>query len=174
MISRKRALLLAATGVVIAVVAWAHWPRSPLPDGIVADRVVVLKSERRLELFDGRDLLRSYDISLGREPVGPKRKQGDRRTPEGTYRIDYRNAESSFHRALHISYPRPAQVAAARARGEPAGGLIMIHGLPNGAGYVGRLHLLMDWTLGCIAVTNTEIEEIWRVVPDGTRVVIEP
>ena len=89
-------------------------------------------------------------------------------------RAVWRAGSIALHQTLHISYPRPAQVAAARARGEPAGGLIMIHGLPNGAGYVGRLHLLMDWTLGCIAVTNTEIEEIWRVVPDGTRIVIEP
>lgn len=170
----KRALIPGAIVVVSAVAAWAHWPRSPLPEGVVANRIVVLKAERRLELYDGPELLRSYDISLGRKPVGPKRKQGDRRTPEGSYRIDFRKADSSFHRALHISYPRPDQVAAARSRGEPAGGLIMIHGLPNGVGYIGRLHLLMDWTLGCIAVTNTEIEEIWRVVPDGTRIEIKP
>jgi murein L,D-transpeptidase YafK len=170
----KGALILGASSVAIAAAAWAHWPRTPLADDAVASRVIVLKSDRRLELYDGPELLRSYDISLGREPVGPKRKQGDRRTPEGSYRIDFRKADSSFHRALHISYPRADQIAAARARGEPAGGLIMIHGLPNGTGYVGRLHLLMDWTLGCIAVTNTEIEEIWRVVPNGTRIEIRP
>lgn len=169
----KRTWILAAIGVLAGVTAWAHWQRLPLADGAVADRVVVLKADHRLELYDDGKLLRSYPVSLGREPIGPKRREGDRRTPEGSYVIDFRKPDSSYHRALHISYPRPDQVAAARARGEPPGGLIMIHGLPNGAGFLGRLHLLSDWTIGCIAVTNAEIEEIWRVVPDGTPVEIK-
>lgn len=170
----KRALIVGAIVSLASVMVWAHWQRIPLADGAVADRVVVLKADRRLELYDDGALLRSYRISLGREPVGPKRREGDRRTPEGDYVIDFRKPDSDYHRALHISYPRPDQVAAARSRGEPPGGLIMIHGLRNGAGFVGRLHLLSDWTIGCIAVTNPEIEEIWRVVPDGTPVEIRP
>jgi murein L,D-transpeptidase YafK len=170
----KRALIFAVIGVISAGAAWAHWPRTPLPDGAVADRIVVLKAERTLRLYDGPQLLRSYSVSLGREPAGPKQQQGDKRTPEGAYHIDYRKPDSSYHRALHISYPRPDQVAAARAKGVSPGGLIMIHGLPNGAGLIGRLHLLADWTIGCIAVTNVEIEEIWRVVPDGTPIEIKP
>lgn len=162
--------MLAPIAVLALAVSCAHWPRAPLAEGTVADRVVVHKADRRLELYQGDRLLRSYRISLGREPQGPKRREGDLRTPEGSYLIDYRNPQSAFHRALHISYPRRDQVAAARSRGVPPGGLIMIHGLPNGAGFIGRLHLLSDWTLGCIAVTNDEIEEIWRVVPDGTRI----
>lgn len=154
--------------------AWAHWPHSPLPDEVVADRVVVRKSARELDLYDGGELLRTYSISLGVDPIGPKTRKGDGRTPEGRYRIDYRKEDSAFHRALHISYPRPDQVAAARLRGEPPGGLIMIHGLPNGQGWLGRLHRTSDWTYGCIAVTNDEIEELWRVVPNGTPVEIQP
>ena len=170
----KRAAPLAIAGAIAATLAWAHWPLVPLPDGTVADRIVVDKSDRRLDLYDGDELLRSYPVSLGGEPAGPKRREGDERTPEGSYTIDYRKPDSAFHRALHISYPRPSQVDAARARGEPPGGLIMIHGLPNRLGFVGRFHLLSDWTIGCIAVTNAEIDELWRVVPDGTRIEIRP
>jgi len=170
----KRTLVIVVIGVVVAAAIWAHWPQSSLPDRARADRVVVLKAERRLELYDGATLLRSYRISLGREPVGPKLREGDRRTPEGLYRIDYRKPDSSYHRALHISYPRPDQAAAAQRKAESPGDLIMIHGLPNGLGFIGRLHLLADWTIGCIAVTNAEIEEIWRVTPDGAPIEIKP
>lgn len=170
----KRAAPLAIAGAIAAALAWAHWPLMPLAEGTVADRIEVDKSDRRLDLYDGGVLLRSYSVSLGREPTGRKQREGDRRTPEGRYRIDYRKPDSAFHRALHISYPRPDQLAAARARGEPPGGLIMIHGLPNRLGFVGRFHRLSDWTIGCIAVTNAEIDELWRVVPDGTRIEIRP
>lgn len=154
--------------------AWAHWPHSPLPDGVVADRVVVRKAARELDLYDGDEVLRTYSVALGAEPTGPKTRKRDGRTPEGRYLIDYRKEDSAFHRALHISYPRADQVAAARLRGEPPGGLIMIHGLPNGRAWIGRLHRVSDWTTGCIAVTNDEIEELWRVVPNGTRIEIQP
>jgi len=164
-------------GVVVgiaAVVAWANWPHSHLPDGVVADRIVVRKADRKLDLYDGTQLLRTYVISLGKEPRGAKMREGDKRTPEGRYVIDYRKEDSSYHRALHISYPRADQIAAARARGDSPGGLIMIHGLPNGGGWIGRLHRLADWTVGCVAVTNDEIEELWRVVPIGTPIEIQP
>lgn len=161
-------------GALAAVLAWAHWPLIPLADGAIADRIVVDKSERRLELYDGTALLRSYTVSLGREPVGPKRREGDSRTPEGRYYIDYRKPDSAFYRALHISYPTPNQRAAARARGEPPGGLIMIHGLSERRAPFGRLNRLSDWTIGCIAVTNAEMDELWRVVVDGTPIEIKP
>ncbi len=170
----KTALIFGVVGVIVVTGVWANWPSDPLPEGTIADRVVVLKADRKLELYKGNILIRSYPVSLGREPVGAKQQQGDKRTPEGGYTIDYRKPDSSYHRALHISYPRPDQVAAAAAQGISPGDLIMIHGLPNGAGLVGRLHLLSDWTVGCIAVTNREIEEIWRVVPDGTAIEIRP
>lgn len=167
-------VLSMAVGGTLALGTWAPWPRQPLPAGVTADRIVVKKSERVLELYRGATLLRSYPVSLGGEPVGAKREEGDGRTPEGRYIVDYRNANSGLHRALHVSYPRPEEEAAARARGVPAGGLIMIHGLPNGYGFLGRLHLARDWTLGCVAVTDPEIDEIWRVVPDGTPVEFRP
>lgn len=164
----------AAVASLLALGGWAHLPVEPLPQGVRADRVVVHKAARVLELYDGARRLRSYSISLGWEPRGAKREEGDGKTPEGRYVVDFRKADSSFHRALHVSYPSPREAAAARARGASAGGLIMIHGLPNGRAYLGRLHLFDDWTLGCIAVTNPEIEEIWRVVPDGTPIEILP
>lgn len=159
---------------VLAVVAWASWPHSPLPEGTTADRIVIRKAARKLDLYDGDKLLRTYTVALGTEPEGPKERLGDGRTPEGRYVIDYRKEDSAYHRALHVSYPRADQLAAARARGDSPGGLIMIHGLPNGGGWIGRLHRLSDWTVGCVAVTNAEIEELWRVVPNGARIEIKP
>ena len=169
-----RAPLIIFLVVTAGFAAWANWPHSALPEGVVADRVLVRKSARELDLYDGGKLLRTYSISLGVDPIGPKSRKGDGRTPEGRYVIDYRKDDSAFHRALHISYPRADQVKAARLRGEPPGGLVMIHGLPNGQGWLGRLHRVSDWTNGCIAVTNDEIEELWRVVPNGTRIEIKP
>ncbi|HZD52637.1 MAG TPA: L,D-transpeptidase family protein, partial [Woeseiaceae bacterium] len=99
-----------------------------------------------MELHSDGSVVRSYSISLGGNPVGPKRQEGDERTPEGSYTIDYRKIDSSFHRALHISYPGPADRIWSKAQNLDPGGLIMIHGLPNGFGFIGRLHRLRDWT----------------------------
>lgn len=121
-----------------------------------------------------RRLLKSYNVSLGRVPVGAKQKEGDKKTPEGRYVIDYRKPDSAYFRSLHISYPSPADTEAAQKAGLSAGGDIMIHGLRNGLGWIGKLHRLANWTLGCIAVTNQEIEELWRVVPDGTVIELRP
>ena len=156
------------------VLLWADWPMAALPDGVRADLVVVRKGERELSLYRGSAFIRSYRISLGRHPEGAKSRQGDGRTPEGEYRLDYRNLNSGFHRALHVSYPNAKDLAAARSRGVDSGGMVMIHGIKNHLGWVGRAHRWIDWTDGCIAVTDAEIEEIVRVVPDGTVVRIEP
>ena len=108
---------------------------------------------------------------LGFAPVGPKRQEGDGKTPEGHYRIDWRNPDSRFHRSLHVSYPDAGDVARAAARGVSPGGLIMIHGQPN-ALPAGRVP--GDWTDGCIALSNAEIEALWEAVPDGTPIEIRP
>jgi murein L,D-transpeptidase YafK len=157
----------------VGLLCYNLWPRLSLPLDVKADRVVVLKSERRLLLYSGRALLRDYRIALGFTPEGAKEREGDGKTPEGRYVIDYRNPNSGYHRSLHISYPTAEQMTRARAEGVSAGGMIMIHGLRNGlAGWLGRLHRLVDWTAGCIAVTNDEMDEIWRLVPDGTSIEI--
>lgn len=170
----KRRVAITVVGMVVAAAVWAHWPHSALPVDARADRVVVRKAERALSLYHGSDLMRTYTVALGPEPVGPKERQGDGRTPEGDYVLDYRKPDSSFHRALHISYPSRSDLVAAQSVGADPGGLIMVHGLKNGLGFVGRLHTLFDWTDGCIGVTDTEIEEISRVVADGIPIRIEP
>jgi murein L,D-transpeptidase YafK len=167
--------VLALIAVALGCLAgWAQLGSAPLPAGAGADRVRVHKSARSLELWGGGELLRTYRISLGRDPIGAKQRAGDGRTPEGHYVLDYRKLDSSFHRALHVSYPSPGDVAAAKSRKAEPGGLIMVHGLRNGLGFVGRLHTLKDWTDGCVAVRDDEIDEILRVVPDGTPIDIEP
>ncbi|GEO36178.1 murein L,D-transpeptidase YafK [Skermanella aerolata] len=136
-----------------------------------ADLIVVHKQQRIMRLLSGGDLIRQYPIALGFDPHGPKRREGDGRTPEGAYRIDWRNPDSAFHLSLHIDYPQPSDVTAAGTSVDP-GRDIMIHGLPNGftADRIG--HPANDWTNGCIAVTDSEIEEIWRLVDDGTTILI--
>lgn len=157
----------------LGLVIWAHFNPRRLAS-VTADRIVVEKAARRLTLFRGATALKSYRVALGREPIGPKREEGDHRTPEGFYTIDRRKPDSDFHLALHVSYPNVEDVAQAEARGVSAGSDIMIHGLPNGSGWIGKLHQRTDWTDGCVAVTDQEIEEIWRVVPDGTPIEIRP
>jgi murein L,D-transpeptidase YafK len=138
------------------------------------DRVLVEKAARRLTLLSEGKAVRVYDVALGEEPVGPKEREGDGRTPEGLYVIDGRNPQSRYHRSLRISYPGPEDAARAAKLGVSPGGDIMIHGLQNGLGWIGALHRTHDWTRGCIAVTNDEIEEIWDLVPDGTPIEIRP
>jgi murein L,D-transpeptidase YafK len=151
-------------------------PLAQLPrlDPQKADLVVVRKSKRILQLLkDGRPF-RTYQIALGPQPSGPKRRAGDGRTPEGVYTLDWRNPRSNFYRAIHVSYPAPHDVGPAARWGVPPGGLIMIHGLPNGVPAARVGHPWNNWTNGCIAVTNREMDEIWALVEDGTTIIIYP
>jgi murein L,D-transpeptidase YafK len=118
--------------------------------------------------------MKTYRIALGRSPVGKKTREGDRKTPEGCYTIDWRNPGSRFYRSLHISYPNDEDIQQAASQGVSPGGDIMIHGLKNGKSWIGKRHRRQDWTDGCVAVTNTEMDEIWDAVPDGTPVKIVP
>ena len=165
-------LLLLLLSLALSPAAVAQ-PPGLAPEAERADRVVVRKAERRLTLYRGETELVSYDIALGREP-NTKEREGDGRTPEGRYRIDWRNPQSRYHLSLHISYPEAADRARAAERGEDPGGMIMVHGLPNGLGALGAAGLLRDWTEGCIAVTNEAIRDIWRRVADGTPIEILP
>jgi murein L,D-transpeptidase YafK len=142
--------------------------------GDQAGQPVVNKAKRELLLLREGNVIRSSKIALGRNPVGPKRRQGDGKTPEGSYTISGRNPASAFHRSLRISYPNAAGRKRARAEGVNPGGDIMIHGLPNGMGSIGAAHRLRDWTDGCVALTDAEIEEVWRLVPNGTPGRINP
>jgi murein L,D-transpeptidase YafK len=159
---------------VLATFLYAHHNWHPLPREITIDRIVVEKSARKLSIFRGGEELKTYRVALGRNPIGAKEQEGDMKTPEGIYQIDYRNPKSDYHLALHISYPSDQDNARATERGVPAGFDIMIHGLPNGHGWIGAFHRRKDWTAGCIALTDGEIEELWRVTPDETTVEIRP
>jgi murein L,D-transpeptidase YafK len=136
--------------------------RDSLPDNAQATRIVVEKSAHKMSLFHDQTVLRVYEVSLGSGGPDAKMREGDRRTPEGRFVIDGRNTKSRFHRALHISYPTVAEVASAKARGDNPGGDVLIHGLRDGFGWIGTFHRTMDWTAGCIAVTDREMDEIWR------------
>jgi murein L,D-transpeptidase YafK len=142
--------------------------------GVGVDHVVVYKHERKLVLLSQGRELRSYRIALGGEPSGPKMRQGDHRTPEGSYVLDSRNPNSHFYKAFHISYPNSKDIAAARKLGVSPGGDIMLHGLPKKYAFVGKAHALHDWTDGCIAVSNEEMDEIWKLVRVGTPIEIKP
>ena len=130
------------------------------------NRVVVNKHRREMLLLSGDSVVRSYRIALGRDAVGHKQQEGDGRTPEGRYVIDRRNPKSKYHLSLHISYPNEADCERAAAAGVPPGGDIMIHGLKPGVDHPN------DWTEGCIAVTDSEMDEIWSLVADGTAIEI--
>jgi murein L,D-transpeptidase YafK len=140
----------------------------------LADKIVIVKSAHTMILLSGGKTLKTYKVALGGVPVGPKRIEGDHKTPEGDYVIDAKNSHSQFHLSLHISYPNAADTVRAQKLGARPGGAIMIHGLAMPFAYLGALHRQSDWTDGCVAVTNPEIEEIWKLVPVGTRVEIRP
>ena len=180
----RHVLLLSALSLSIVTVAQATVStesRSPVrrvadPGGPVpiADSIVIEKKARRLTLYHHGRRIRSYLVALGANPVGDKQYAGDRRTPEGVFFIDDKNEKSDFHMALHISYPDSAHTARAAAMGLSPGGGILIHGLPNSKGATGAFHRTVDWTDGCIAVTDEEIEGLWSAVMVGTPVQIKP
>jgi len=145
--------------------------QEPVPP---VDKVMVNKSERTMWLLSGGEPVREYRISLGREPKGHKLSAGDNRTPEGRYYLNGRNPDSDFHKSLRISYPNERDRYKAESWGLDPGNNIMIHGLPNDAGDMAFAYEGLDWTNGCIAVTNEEIEEIWHLVGDNTPILIKP
>ncbi len=144
---------------------------SPKPQ---IERVVVYKKQRKMVLLSQGRELRIYRVALGASPVGPKQRRGDNRTPEGTYILDARNDHSQYYKAYHVSYPNAQDLAHSKSLGVEPGGDIMLHGLPNGERWVGQSHRLRDWTEGCIAVTDEEMDEIWALVPVGTPIEIRP
>jgi murein L,D-transpeptidase YafK len=138
------------------------------------DLIVVDKSRRVMTLWTGKKPFKTYRIALGGNPVGHKQQEGDSRTPEGRYVIDGKNPGSSFHLSLRISYPNKKDRADAAKRGVSPGGLIMIHGTPGYLGMIQATGVISDWTAGCIAVSNEEVEEIYKKVRIGTPIVIKP
>jgi len=138
------------------------------------DKILVIKSARRLELISDGKVIRSYRISLGKQPKGPKLQEGDKRTPEGLYWVDWRKRSDKFNLAMHINYPNISDAAKARREGVNPGSMIMIHGTPDSEENPEELFHTLDWTDGCIAMKNYEMREGWNMVKDGTMVEIRP
>lgn len=180
--TRSSRIRLLAGGLVLLALPFAGWvglgglqPRiDPLPSSERADLVRIEKAARRLSLYRQDRLLRQFPVALGFNAAGPKVREGDGRTPEGRYRLDYRNPRSGYHLSMHVSYPDSQDSLRAREGGCDPGGAIMIHGLRNGLGWMGRIHRIRDWTRGCVALTNPEMDDLWLRVPDGTVVEIYP
>jgi murein L,D-transpeptidase YafK len=147
---------------------------SRVPYYVQADYVLVEKEKRRMTLYRAGRVIRRYQVSLGKGGLDPKMREGDMLTPEGLYHIDTRNPESAYHLSLRISYPGPEDLRRAQRLGVSPGGDIMIHGLASEADMYMAHKRTGDWTEGCIAVSNAEIEEIWHLVPDGTPIAIRP
>src|SRR6202023_3591888 len=174
MVRRILISLLSLGLLVVGIYVFAHRGCGPLPQGTTIDRILVEKSARRLSVFAGGKKLKSYRVALGRNPIGAKQEEGDMKTPEGVYTVDSRNPQSDYHLGLHVSYPSDEDKARASESGVNAGFDIMIHGIRNGGGWIGAFHRLHDWTAGCIALTDEEIEELYRVTPDWTPIEIRP
>jgi murein L,D-transpeptidase YafK len=139
-----------------------------------ADKIIVFKSQRLMKLYKNDQVLKSYKIALSSSSKGHKQQAGDKKTPEGNYLICGKNPNSKYHKSLRISYPNEADRKAAAERGDNPGSDIMIHGLWSKLAFFGKAHVLHDWTLGCVAVTNDEIDEVWQMVDAGTRIEIRP
>jgi len=178
MLTRRVVIHVAAVLLICAIALGVHSAASnvapPLAADVRADSLLVVKSRHELVVFAHGMVAKRYAVALGRGGAGDKVREGDGKVPEGRFTIDEHVARSAFHRALHVSYPDSAHAARARAMGVPPGGHIMVHGLKNGLGIVGGLHRTMDWTAGCVALTDPEIEELFRAVPDGTPIVLAP
>jgi len=175
LLTRSRCLLVAymVAGLIAAMLAGCA-SESPKPTRV--DLVQVKKAERKMQLIRDGKVVREYRVALGEQPRGHKMQEGDERTPEGDYVLDWRNPNSRFYKSIHISYPNERDIHLARFTGVDPGGMIMIHGQPN---YIRSAKVLAeykrrDWTDGCIAVQNQEMEEIWRIVRDGTPIKILP
>ena len=173
MISRRRrpsgrwhASVLIVAGLLFSLSGQARQP--------LVDKVLVKKSRRVMYLLSGHHVVRRYHIALGAHPRGDKRRRGDERTPEGIYTLDFKNPDSAYYKSIHISYPGPRDLARARKAGVDPGGEIMIHGQKNGYRTYAGFTQQFDWTQGCIAVTDRAMDEIWRLVPVGTRIEIDP
>jgi murein L,D-transpeptidase YafK len=155
-------------------VAAAQAANTPIPDGRSVDKVLVIKSERKLHLMGHGEVLKSYRISLGKQPKGPKLSEGDERTPEGFYWLDWRKASDKYNLAMHVSYPNARDLVRSKRAGMKPGGMIMIHGTPLDEEYPEWYFHTLDWTAGCIALKNADMREVWALVKDGTLIEIRP
>lgn len=157
----------------ITFAALAHASAAPTFDDTFIDKVLVVKSERQLHLVSRGTTMKSYRVSLGKQP-GAKEREGDQRTPEGFYWIDWRKTSDKYNLAMHISYPNAKDLARASRDGVPPGSMIMLHGTPLDEEYPEWFFHTLDWTEGCIALKNDDMQEIWNLVKNGTLIEIRP
>ena len=170
---RKTSILL-TIGIFLGLTIYYFYPESSIPDNVTIDKLVVIKSLRQLIAYSHGQIIKTYKISIGRNPVGQKEFEGDKKTPEGIYTINDKNPKSGYHKSLGISYPNQSDIVIAGKIGRKTGGDIKIHGLRNGLSIIGKFHRLFDWTLGCIALTNPEIDQLYEHTTIGTIIEIKP
>ena len=172
--TKRKIIWLTITLTLIGLTVYYFYPEDKLPANTPIDKLVVYKSKRQLGAYSKGQLVKSYKISLGRQPIGDKEFEGDKKTPEGLYYINDKNPHSGYHKNLGISYPNKDDIENAKRLGKPTGGDVKIHGLRNKTGFISKFHRWFDWTLGCIAVTDEEIDELYGAVKIGTVIEIKP
>jgi murein L,D-transpeptidase YafK len=174
-IDMKRIFIITIV-LLIVVLGFLSIPQSakPLDKSTYIDSIVVEKSNHKMLVYRNRELLKTYKISLGRNSIGDKLYEGDKKTPEGLYFINDKNPKSAFHKNIGISYPNKQDIKEAEKIGKNPGGQIKIHGIKNGFYWIGRFHRLFDWTAGCIAVTDSEIDELYDAIRIGIPIEIKP
>ena len=160
--------------VIIAALIFYFYPEPTLQIEGKISKILVIKFKRKLVIYQGDSILKTYEISMGRHPIGKKEIKGDQKTPEGSYKIIRKSSFSLFYKNFKISYPNDADIENAKRLKKQAGGDIMIHGMRNGFGFIGKFHRFIDWTSGCIALTDKEMDELYDHVEIGTPIEILP
>lgn len=171
---KSKIILLIIFLIFLGLTVYYFYPEDKLQSNIQIGKLVVYKSKRQLLAYSNGQLVKIYKISLGRQPIGDKEFEGDKKTPEGIYFINDKNPNSGYHKNLGISYPNKDDIENAKRLGKPTGGDVKIHGLRNRTGFISKFHRWYDWTLGCIAVTDEEIDELYNAVKIGTQIEIKP
>ena len=172
--SKSKIIWLTISLISLGLTVYYFYPEEKLSADIQIDKLVVYKSKRQLLAYSNGQLVKTYKISLGRQPIGDKEFEGDKKTPEGIYSINNKNPNSGYHKNLGISYPNKDDIENAKRLGKSAGGAVKIHGLKNKISFISKFHRWFDWTLGCIAVTDEEIDELYNAVKIGTQIEINP
>jgi murein L,D-transpeptidase YafK len=168
----KRFFIYVLISLIVTIAAYLNWPERRIDSRV--GRIVVYKSQRIMNVYSPEgNLLKAYKIALGKNPTGDKQFEGDNKTPEGIYTINDKNPNSGYHKNLGVSYPNEKDIEEAKTFNKSAGGDIKIHGIRNYMGFIGKFHRLTDWTRGCIAVTDAEIDELYEHTPIGTPIEIK-
>ena len=170
----KKVIFFTILLLLLGVVIYNSYPEKKLPANAEIDYILVKKSDRQLLAYSKQKLLKTYQISLGDSPIGHKEYEGDEKTPEGVYTINAKNPNSGYHKNLGVSYPNTKDLEKAKLLGKDPGGDIKIHGIRNHIGFIGKFQRLFDWTNGCMALTNAEVDELYYAVKIGTKIDIRP